>query len=340
MFSAKVTRHILRFATPAATSKGVLTEKLTWIISLNGRAYPDKHGTGECVIIPGLDPETPEKFEALLNEMCENPVDNILSGFSGLDNFPAGRTGLEMAWIDLTVGTEAIYFPSPFTEGKTGIPINGLIWMGSKENMLKQAYNKIEEGFRCLKIKIGSLEFNEELDLLRAIRSSYRSSEIEIRVDANGAFKKEEALGKLHQLSAFDLHSIEQPIMPGQTEAMAELCERSPIPVALDEELFTPSADILKTMLLNTIRPHYLVLKPSMLGGFSKCMDWIALARSMQIGWWITSSLESNIALNAITQFTATLDNHMHHGLGTGKLYVNNFPPKLTIHEGKLFFTG
>ncbi|HSW68150.1 MAG TPA: o-succinylbenzoate synthase [Bacteroidales bacterium] len=340
MFSANVSKHILRFKTPAGTSKAILTEKLSWIINLYDRSFPEKHGNGECSIIPGLSPESPEEFEILIAEMCENPVDNILSGFSDLNDFPAGRAGLEMAWIDLTVGTEGIYFPSAFTEGKTGIPINGLIWMGSKENMLQQAYEKIDEGFRCIKLKIGALDFQDDLDLLRTLRASFGSHEIEIRVDANGAFKTDEALTKLNQLARFDLHSIEQPIMPGQTEAMAKLCELSPVPVALDEELFTPSADLLKATMLNTIRPQYLVLKPSMLGGFSKCQDWIALAGSMQIGWWITSALESNIGLNAIAQFTSTLDNQNYHGLGTGKLFSNNFPSKLKVEKGQLYFIG
>lgn len=337
MLKATYKKVGLKFIQPAGTSRGYLTEKTSWIISLIDTQNPEIAGTGECSLIKGLSPDPEEEYSQVLAEVCKNPLD-YLSESERLKAFPSIRFGLEMAWHDLQSGGKGILFNSSFTEGRAGIPINGLIWMGSKNDMLKQIRARIEEGFTCIKMKIGALDFREELDLLKITRKEFPSSDIQIRVDANGAFSPDNALEKLKQLSDFGLHSIEQPIKTRQWEQMAVLCEKSPLPVALDEELFASGADANKFLLLETIKPKYLVLKPSMLGGFAKTIEWIRIAESMKIGWWVTSALESNIGLNALAQWTFTLNNPVHHGLGTGKLFENNFLSQLFIERGYLKF--
>lgn len=336
MLNASYHKHILTFNFPARTSRGVLTEKPSWIIKLYDPANPNITGKGECSIINGLSPDPDQGYEAMLDKVCSNPANYFSFSDPELDSFPSIRFGLEMAWYDLRQGGYGLLFNSEFTEGNMGIPVNGLIWMGSKENMLQQIRKRIEEGFQCIKMKIGAIDFEDELDLLRAIRKEFSADVIQLRVDANGAFKPSGALEKLKRLSDFNLHSIEQPIKPGNWQAMAVLSDKTPLPVALDEELFAPGSDSNKFNLLKTIRPQYLVLKPSMLGGFAKTQEWIEAAKTLNIGWWITSALESNIGLNALAQWTYSLNNPSHHGLGTGKLFVNNFPSKMFIDNGIL----
>lgn len=338
MLNASYHKHILTFNFPAGTSRGVLTEKPSWIIKLYNPANPDIIGTGECSIINGLSPDPDKGYESMLDKVCSNPAHFLSFSEPELDRFPSIRFGLEMAWHDLSQGGTGLLFRSEFTESQSGIPINGLIWMGSKENMLQQIRIRIEEGFHCIKMKIGAMDFEDELDLLRSIRKEFSADAIQLRVDANGAFEPSEALEKLKRLSEFDLHSIEQPIKPGNWPAIAALCEKTPLPIALDEELFATGSDSNKFNLLQTIKPQYLVLKPSMLGGFAKTQEWIDAAKTLNIGWWITSALESNIGLNALAQWTYTLNNPAHHGLGTGKLFVNNFPSKMFIENGVLKF--
>jgi len=231
-----------------------------------------------------------------------------------------------------------ILFPSSFTLGKTAIDINGLVWMGEFDFMKRQIREKIEAGYTCIKLKIGAIEFDEELELVRNVRNEFSENDIEIRVDANGAFSPEDALGKLEQLSEYDLHSIEQPIKQGHWENMAELCEQTPLPIALDEELIGVNEFEQKKTLLRTISPHYIILKPSLVGGFQSSEEWIGIAEKNNIGWWVTSALESNIGLNAIAQWTYYLENKMPQGLGTGQLYTNNFESPLKITKGKLYF--
>ena len=338
MLNASYHKHILTFNFPAGTSRGVLTEKSSWIIKLNDPANPDVVGTGECSIINDLSPDPNQGYEAMLDKMCSNPAQFLSFSEPELDRFPSIRFGLEMAWQDLRQGGSGLLYKSEFTEGNMGIPINGLIWMGSKENMLQQVRKRVDEGFQCIKMKIGAMDFEDEIDLLSAIRKEFSADAIQLRVDANGAFEPSEALEKLKRLSDFNLHSIEQPIRPGNWPAIAALSEKSPLPIALDEELFAPASDNSKLNLLKTINPQYMVLKPSMLGGFAKTQEWIDAAKTLNIGWWITSALESNIGLNALAQWTYTLNNPVHHGLGTGKLFVNNFPSKLFIENGVLKF--
>jgi o-succinylbenzoate synthase len=336
MLKAKYHKHILRFNFPAGTSRGVLNEKVSWFVDLFNESNPEITGRGECSLIKGLSPDPEAGYQEMLARVCAGPERFLSFTDPELDKYPSIRFGLEMAFRDLQEGGKGELFKSAFTEGQAGISINGLIWMGSKNEMLQQIKQRIDEGFTCIKMKIGALDFEDEIDLLRTIRKEFHQSVVQLRVDANGAFLPDEALAKLERFSVFQLHSIEQPIKPGDIEAMARLCEKTPLPVALDEELFAPGAGSNKSDLLKTIKPQYLVLKPSMLGGFAKTQEWIDAANSMNIGWWVTSALESNIGLNALAQWTYTLNNPMHHGLGTGKLFVNNLPGKLFIENGYL----
>lgn len=336
MLKANFQKLILKFSFPAGTSRGVLTEKPSWIICLFDSLTPHLTGKGECSIIKGLSPDQEHGYEAMITKVCKDPEHYLSFTDPELNRFPSIRFGLEMAWQDLKNGGTGLFFESEFTASTASIPINGLIWMGSKENMLQQIRKRIEEGFQCIKMKIGALDFEEEIDLLGKIRADYPAHAIQLRVDANGAFEPSEALEKIRILSSFGLHSIEQPIKPGNQKAMADLCKKTPLPVALDEELFAAGSDENKNFLLSSIKPQYLVLKPSMLGGFAKTQEWIDEARTLNINWWITSALESNIGLNALAQWTYTLNNPLHHGLGTGKLFVNNLPSQLFIEKGTL----
>ena len=229
-------------------------------------------------------------------------------------------------------------YPSGFSNGNEHIPINGLVWMGSEAFMKQQISDKLNQGFRCIKMKIGAIDFNTELNLLKSIRKEYSPADIALRVDANGAFNSSEALEKLKRLSEFDLHSIEQPIKQGQWQEMARLCEDTPLPIALDEELIGVFSEKEKLDVLNTISPHYVILKPSLIGGFSASDQWISLAESKDIGWWITSALESNIGLNAIAQYTFAKNSKLPQGLGTGSLFTNNIPSPLKVCKGSLTY--
>ena len=252
-------------------------------------------------------------------------------------SFPSIVFGMEQALRSLAGPSPFELFPCEFIRG-VPIPINGLIWMGPPDFMKAQVCEKLEAGYRCLKLKIGALDFETELELLRGIRREYSLEELEIRVDANGAFSSEDALEKLKVLSGLGLHSIEQPIPPGHRDAMAELCLRTPLPIALDEELIGHFEREEKEGLLEYIQPQYIILKPSLSGGFSGSAEWIQAAESRRIGWWVTSALESNIGLNAIAQWTATLDVHVPQGLGTGSLFTNNFASPLTADQGLLWY--
>ena len=255
-----------------------------------------------------------------------------------LSTFPAIRFGLETAILDLEQGGNRLLYPSDFTAGTTGIPINGLIWMGNKPEMLSRIAEKLDQGFKVLKMKVGALRFGDELEILRALRKEHPASSLELRLDANGAWQPDEALEKLKQLSKFGIHSVEQPIPAGTPEEMARICTNSTIPIALDEELIGVQAPEQKELLLATIKPHFIILKPSLLGGISASEEWIGLAEKQGTGWWVTSALESNIGLNAIAQWTATLNTTLPQGLGTGSLFSNNVPSPLTVTGSRLFY--
>jgi o-succinylbenzoate synthase len=336
LLSARWLRYDLSFKMPATTSRGALTQKPTWFLFLQNN-QTDKIGIGECNLLAGLSIDYRDDFEAKLTEVCQR-INGYQQDYQhSLTDFPAIQFALETALLDLSA-ENMLLFPSAFTESKQTIPINGLIWMASRREMQQQIDEKLQQGFRCLKLKISTLNFIREYELLAAIRKHYSADEIEIRVDANGAFKPEEALKKLQLLADLQIHSIEQPIAPGQYAAMADLVEKSPLAVALDEELMGISKLEDRIALLDTIKPDYLILKPSLLGGFQQASQWITLAQQRNINWWITSALESNLGLNAIAQWTATLNNPLTHGLGTGLLYRNNLPSALFIHAGQLHF--
>jgi len=336
MLKAYYNKQIFRFRKPSGTSRGVLLDKNSWFIVVYDDQIPAKKGIGECSIIRGLSIDDRPDFEQKLLEAV-----NSISNYSywlneGLNEFPSIKFGLETALKDLNAEISGILFPSEFTSGERSIPINGLIWMGDTENMYQKVKEKVDTGFNCIKIKIGAINFEDELKLLKRIRIDFSERDLELRVDANGAFKPDDALEKLEKLSEFNLHSIEQPIKKNQWKEMANLCQVSPVPIALDEELIEISEKNEIKEMLNTIQPQYIILKPSLIGGLQKSELFIKEAEKRGIGWWVTSALESNIGLNVIAQWVYTLNTEMHQGLGTGQLFVNNIPSPLNIKNARL----
>ncbi|MGX7666115.1 o-succinylbenzoate synthase [Flavobacterium pedocola] len=328
-------KYILNFKRPSGTSRGILTEKETWFIVLE---KDGKKGIGECGILRTLSIDDRPDYEEKLKWVCKNIHLGKDKLWESLLEFPSIQFGVEQAFLSLESENPFLLFPSEFTSGAKSIPINGLVWMGDEAFMKAQIEEKIATGFNCIKLKIGAIDFQKELDLLQFIRNHFDEKTIEIRVDANGAFDLNEALGKLDQLSGFKLHSIEQPIQKNNTDMMSVLCENTPLPIALDEEMIGIFQHEEKEALLQKIKPQYIILKPSLVGGFRGTLEWIALAEKYKIGWWITSALESNIGLNAIAQFTFTLKNPMPQGLGTGALYTNNFDCPLEVRNGQLWY--
>ncbi|MFO7657887.1 MAG: o-succinylbenzoate synthase [Bacteroidales bacterium] len=333
MYKARIREYTMHFRFPAGTSRGVLNQKKSWyiIIENDGRT-----GIGECSVIQGLSPDDHPLLSQKLQDLCDfvNSGNHPADFNAGM--FPAVRFGIETAITDLNNGGNRILFHSGFTAGDNAIPINGLIWMGNADFILKQVKEKVDEGFGCLKMKIGAAEFESELQLLKKIRKEH--PQIEIRLDANGAFSRETALLKLEELAQLNIHSVEQPIKPGEAGIMAEICEKSPIPVALDEELIGIAGKHQKEKLVKEIQPAYIILKPSLLGGFIPTAEWIDIARKSGTGWWVTSALESNIGLNAIAQWVATLDIKLVQGLGTGMLYENNITSPLYVKNAMLYY--
>ena len=328
-------RYILNFKRPSGTSRGIMTQKETWFIVIESEG---KTGIGECGILRGLSFDDRPDFEAKLIWLCENIQLDPEDLHKALEDFPAIQFGLEQAFYSLSSSHPFLLFPSDFTNENYPIPINGLVWMGEREFMRKQIQEKLKSGFTCIKMKIGAIDFQTELDLLRFIRNQFSKEAIEIRVDANGAFHPEEALTKLEQLATLDIHSIEQPIRQGQWDAMRKLCKNTPIPIALDEELIGVVDVTKREELLQTIKPQYIILKPSLVGGYKESEHWINLAQNQETGWWVTSALESNIGLNAIAQWTFTLKNELPQGLGTGGLFTKNFEAPLEVSKGRLYY--
>ena len=336
MIKARYQKYELFFKQPAGTSRGVLKTRTVWYLFLEENGVT---GLGECAPLTGLSIETPEQVEVQLDKICADPK-LFINNIDLLKDISSLTFALESALLDLKNGGKRKLFPSEFTSGESGIPINGLIWMNEVENMQGQIEDKLEAGFRCIKLKIGAKDFEQELALLKAVRERVSSDEIILRVDANGAFDTDSAPTKLKRLAELQLHSIEQPIRAGQWEKMAELCKTTPLPIALDEELIGINEREKKIQLLETIRPQFLVLKPNLHGGISGCDEWIELANKRSIGWWITSYLESNIGLNAIAQWAFTKNTTMHQGLGTGQLFTNNIDSPLEIRGEKLWFNS
>lgn len=325
-------KKTFHFKLPSGTSRGVLTEKHAWFIEVFHLNNPAIKGVGECSVIPGLSPDF-ESFELYEQQLTKLQSDIDIS----LEDWPSIKFGLESALLDLRNGSKGTYFDNDFTKGEKKIEINGLIWMGSPEFMQQQIDDKIDHGFRTIKMKIGSIDFDQEIELLKGIRKRYNKEQITLRVDANGAFNSANALNNLKTLSELDIHSIEQPIKQGQIQLMSQLCKQTPLPIALDEELIGINKKRDKEQLIESIKPQYIILKPSLHGGISGTKEWIEIAEKNDIEWWITSALESNIGLNAICQLTAEYNNPLPQGLGTGSLYKDNIPSKLKVNSGFIY---
>lgn len=328
-------KHILEFKRPSGTSRGVLNTKETWFIQIE---EAQKTGFGECGILRGLSIDDRPDYEDTLKWVCEHIHLGEQKLYDSLEAFPSIQFGIEMAFRSLKSENPFELYPSEFTRGEKGIAINGLIWMGEAGFMREQIAEKLEAGFNCIKMKIGAIDFESEISLLEHIRNHYSAEEITLRVDANGAFKPEEALEKLNRLATLDLHSIEQPIKQRQEYEMERLCSETPTPIALDEELIGVFGYAKQKELLQRIKPQYIILKPSLVGGFRGSNTWIQLAEEQGIGWWITSALESNIGLNAIAQYTFQKNTIIPQGLGTGALYTNNVSSPLNIRHGELWY--
>jgi o-succinylbenzoate synthase len=326
-------KYTLHFKRPSGTSRGVMTEKETWFLFLEDEG---KTGIGECGLLRGLSIDDRPDYEEKLNWVSQNIHLGKDKLWDELLEFPSIQFGIETAFLSLQSKTTFELFPSSFTKGNDTMRINGLVWMGDAAYMKSQIEEKLSQEFTCIKLKIGAIDFEKELELLHYIRQNFDAKTIEIRVDANGAFNSFEALDKLNQLAVFELHSIEQPVQKNNTDLMANLCKSTPFPIALDEELIGVFLFSEKEALLKKIRPQYIILKPSLVGGFKGTLEWITIANSLGINWWITSALESNIGLNAIAQFTFTLQNPLPQGLGTGGLYTNNFDCPLEIDKGHI----
>lgn len=333
--TATYRKHTLQFLKPAGTSRGVYTAKDSWFLFLSENG---KTGIGECSLLKALSIDDRPDFEEKLKQVCTEINAGTFQFDQPLVEYPAIQFGLETALLDLQNSGNHILLPSDFTSGKTGIVTNGLIWMSDKTEMRKQIARKLEQGFTCIKLKIGAIDWPSERELIAHMRHQFSESELTIRVDANGAFSFEQATEVLSELAELQVHSIEQPIKAGQWDEMAKLCANTPTPIALDEELIGIYPLSKKQQLIDAIKPQYIILKPGLLGGFKASDEWIQLAKENNIGWWVTSALEANIGLNAIAQWTFTKNVKTAQGLGTGLLYTNNIDSPLTLHGEKLFY--
>jgi len=329
----------LHFKQPAGTSRGVYNTRKVWYVYLSSLEDPQRIGIGECAPLPDLSCDDLPDYEEILKVACQRLEETGVLDKEALRPYPSILFGLETAVLQYEAKSFALW-NTPFSRGEVGIPINGLIWMGDYAQMYLQIEKKMAQGFHCIKLKIGAINFEEELSLLRHIRKHFTAKEVELRVDANGAFATEDALNKLNRLAELDIHSIEQPIRAGQWEEMARLTKESPIPIALDEELIGYNSLAEKAELLRKINPQYIILKPSLHGGICGCTEWINEATSQNIGWWVTSALESNIGLNAIAQWCATLSTTLPQGLGTGMLFTDNVEMPLIIRGDKLWYNA
>lgn len=332
MLKADYISYRLNFREAMETSRGVMHEKQTYFVRVYEDGYPESAGYGEVALFRGLSAEDGDDFEKVLAEACRD-INEFASG--QLERYPSICFGLDTAIEDLAGGSNGLLFSTAFTSGKEGIPINGLVWMGDYAKMLERVEEKFEEGFRCIKLKIGAIDFESELALIQKVRARFGKDAV-IRLDANGAFSAEEALRKMERLAVYDIHSIEQPVKPGNYDAMCRICKESPIAVALDEELIGLYEEKEQEEMLTYVRPAYIVLKPSLVGSFSGTSRWMKMAKRLGIGWWITSALESNVGLNAIAQWTFWQGASIPQGLGTGKLFTNNIDSPLYVENGYL----
>jgi len=324
----------LQFIKPATTSRGSMDFHQVYYIQIGDGI---KIGIGEAAPLKGLstDYSTVKDGLKLLKEHYNDgvPIVDI-----PLDDFPSVKFAFETALNDYTHGGKHIIYDTPFTSSNKPIETNGLVWMSNSKSMLNEALTKVDEGFTTIKFKVGSLDFDEECRMIEQLRKYYNSWKITIRLDANGAFANTDALEKLKELKRFDLHSIEQPIKAGQWDLMEELVSKTPIDIALDEELININVYNDADQMLKKIKPHYIILKPTLLGGFTNSDQWIKFAEKYCKGWWATSALESNIGLNAIAQWASKYKNPMPQGLGTGLLYTNNLLSPLQLQDGYLLY--
>lgn len=328
-------KNTFSFIHPAGTSRGTYNSRDSWFIYISdGEAT----GIGECPPLPGLSIDYSVDFEEKLKSICDDFNNDNLNLYSGLNDFPSIKFGFETASMDLFFGGKKKIFENDFFNGIEKIKINGLIWMGSIEYMTQQVKEKLSNGFTCLKFKIGAFEDDSELEIISRLREKFNDSELEIRVDANGAYSPEKAKIIIDKLAKLKVHSIEQPIKAGKIKEMADLCNSSPIAIALDEELIGKKTIDEKIDLLNAIKPQYLILKPALLGGFCSSDEWISIAEKMGIEWWATSALESAIGLNAIAQWVCNYDIFLPQGLGTGMIYSNNFKSPLSLSGDYLIY--
>lgn len=335
-----ITERILHFKQPAGTSRGVYTERKIWLVEMK---EGERKGIGECAPLPQLSCDDIPHYAETLRMFCDQIEQTGVIDYQALRPYPSMLFGLESAWAQLHVNGGARLFDTPFGRGEEGITINGLVWMGTFEEMYQRIEEKIQAGFHCVKLKIGAIDWEREISLIKFIRQHFTKEQIELRVDANGGFTPQEAMKKLEQLATYDIHSIEQPIKQHQWKEMARLCHETPLPIALDEELIGINDTTSKIELLDTIRPQYIILKPSLHGGMHGSEEWIKLAQERSIGSWITSALESNIGLNAIAHFAAKVYGphiSMPQGLGTGQLFTDNIPMPIEIRGEKLYFNA
>lgn len=333
-----IQEKLLHFKQPAGTSRGVYTTRRIWLLTVE---HDGRTAIGECAPLPQLSCDDIPDYEAVLRRFCDIIEATGSIPYDEMRNYPSMLFGVETALAQLS-RTDGLLYDTPFSHGEEGIPINGLVWMGTHDEMLSRLKEKLALGFRCVKLKIGAIDFAKELDLIQHIRKHFNREEVELRVDANGGFTPDVALERLQELARYDIHSIEQPIMAHQWSEMAQLCQLSPLPIALDEELIGVNSTDEKIRLLDTIKPQYIILKPSLHGGVAGTREWIALANERGIGSWITSALESNIGLNAIAQLAADiygLKITMPQGLGTGMLFTDNIPMPLEIRNDCLWIT-
>ena len=337
-----ITSKLLHFLQPAGTSRGVYNTRLSFYLKLTSDEQPDVVGVGECATLPDLscDAMPPNEYERKLRTFCDEYERTGVIDYEAMRAYPSMLFGLETAVAQFNAKGSLNFFDTPFGRGEEGIPINGLVWMGTFEEMFERLEAKLKAGFRCVKLKIGAIDFDRELQLIRHIRSTFSRNDVELRVDANGGFTPEEALSRMEALVQYDIHSIEQPIKQHQWTEMARLCAATPLPIGLDEELIGVNERQKKIELLDTIRPQYIVLKPSLHGGMAGTEEWIQLSRERNIGSWITSALESNVGLNAIAQLTASIyGTNIRHaqGLGTGQLFADNIEMPLKVIGDKLW---
>jgi o-succinylbenzoate synthase len=342
-YKVAIFKRTLHFKQPAGTSRGVYKTRDSWFLELTSEERPGVKGVGECATLPDLSCDAIPEYEKILRAVCQQFETTGMIDYNMLRPYPSILFGLETALAQFNAGGSTALFDTPFARGEEGITINGLVWMGTFDEMYARLEEKLNAGFHCVKLKIGAIDFEREIDLIRHIREHFTKEQIELRVDANGGFSPDDALDKLNRLSKYDIHSIEQPIRQHQWGEMARLCRESPLPIALDEELIGVNMRMMKADLLDTIRPAYIILKPSLHGGMKGCEEWIQLARERGIGSWITSALESNVGLNAIAHFAAKMygpNVQMPQGLGTGQLFTDNIPMPIEVRGEKLFYNA